>query len=343
MRHPQPAGTSRGIRQLVLCRHGAPDALRLMTVPAPVPGPGEVRVRIRAIGVNYAEILSRKGLYGWAPRLPYVLGMEAAGTIDAVGPGVAGRAPGEAVVIGTQYGCYSEQVVVPAVRALPAIAGYSDAENAAFPVNYATAWVALMEMARLRPADRVLVTAAAGGVGTAAVQLAAAFGCDVIGAVGSPAKTGRVLALGARRAFTYADIPAVGRQVDVVLELVGGQVYRDALASLAPFGRLVVAGFASLDLRRWNPLSWWRTWRDIPRVSVGELALASRGVLASHLGYLLDDPPRLLRIWNELTTFVARHGIRPVVGAVLPFERMADAHRLIESRQSIGKVVVTVG
>lgn len=331
------------VRQYLLRRHGGPGVLQLTGGPSPAAGAGEVGVRIHAIGVNYAELLSRKGLYGWAPRMPYVPGMEAAGVIDALGPGIGDRVIGESVVVGTQFGCYAERVVVPAARALPALPGYSAAENAAFAVNYATAWVALMEMARLRPTDRVLVTAAAGGVGTAAVQLAAAFGCDVTGAVGSEAKIGPVMSLGARQAITYEAIRSRGRDVDVVLELVGGPVYRASLDSLAPFGRLVVAGFASLNLQRWNPWSWWRTWRDIPRAKVADLALASRGVLASHLGYLLDDPPRLLRVWRDLTAFVERHGIRPVIGATFPFERMADAHRLIESRRSVGKVVVEVG
>ena len=328
------------MKAILLSRTGGPDVLRTADIAAPEPGPGEVAVRVGAIGLNYAEVLSRKGLYGWAPKLPYVPGMEAAGVIDAVGPGVS-RAVGESVVVGTQFGCYAERVVVPAVRALPAVLGYSPVENAAFAVNYATAWVALMEMARLRPTDRVLVTAAAGGVGTAAVQLAAAFGCDVTGAVGSEAKRARLALLGARLAITYEGIRSKENQLDVVLELVGGPVYRDALASLAPFGRLVVAGFASLDLQRWNPWSWWRTWRDIPRAAIGDLALASRGVLATHLGYLLDDPPRLLGVWRDLTAFVERHGIRPVIGATVPFERMADAHRLIESRRCVGKVVVS--
>lgn len=341
MNSPVPS-SGPAVRQFLLRRHGGPDVLELASGTSPAAGPGEVGVRIHAIGVNYAEILSRKGLYGWAPRMPYVPGMEAAGVIDALGPGISDRVIGESVVVGTQFGCYAERVVVPAARALPAMPGYAAAENAAFAVNYATAWVALMEMARLRPTDRVLVTAAAGGVGTAAVQLAAAFGCDVTGAVGSEAKIGPVLSLGARQAITYQAIRSQARDVDVVLELVGGPVYRASLDSLAPFGRLVVAGFASLNLQRWNPWSWWRTWRDIPRASVADLALASRGVLASHLGYLLDDPPRLLRVWRDLTAFVERHGIRPVIGATFPFERIADAHRLIESRRSIGKVVVTV-
>lgn len=327
------------MKAILLTRHGGPEVLRVTDLPSPEPGPGEVAVRVGAIGLNYAEVLSRKGLYGWAPKRPYVLGMEAAGEIEAVGTGVT-RQRGEPVVVGTQYGCYAERVVVPEARALPAPLGFSLEERAAFPVNYATAWVALMEMARLRPSDKVLVTAAAGGVGTAAVQLASAFGCTVVGAVGGKAKLAHVRAAGAAEAITYPEIPARARDVTVALELVGGQVYRDALAGLAPFGRLVVAGFASLDLQRWNPFSWWRTWRDIPRASIAGLAEGSRGVLATHLGYLLDDPPRLQQVWRELTTFVERHGIRPVVGARFEFHLMAEAHRLMESRASMGKIVV---
>jgi NADPH2:quinone reductase len=330
------------MKAILLQQHGGPGVLRVTDLPAPEPGHGEVAVRVGAIGLNYAEVLSRKGLYGWAPKRPYVLGMEAAGEIAAIGPGVTGRRVGEPVVVGTQYGCYAERVVVPEARALPVVPGFTLEENAAFAVNYATAWVALMEMARLRPTDRVLVTAAAGGVGTAAVQLAAAFGCAVTGAVGSEAKLPHVRAAGAGEAITYAGIATRPRDITVALEVVGGQVYRDTLAGLAPFGRLVVAGFASLDLQRWNPISWWRTWRDIPRAKIAELALGSRGVLATHLGYLLADPPRLQQVWRELVAFVERHEIRPVIGARFDITHMADAHRLMESRASIGKIVITL-
>ena len=119
-------------------------------------------MRVEAIGVNFAEVLSRKGRYGWAPPIPYTPGMEATGTIELLGPGVEQRAIGERVIVGAQHGAYAEKIVVPARQALPAIADYSIEENAAIAVNYLTAWVALIEMARLRPTDRVLVTAAAG-------------------------------------------------------------------------------------------------------------------------------------------------------------------------------------
>jgi NADPH:quinone reductase-like Zn-dependent oxidoreductase len=295
-------------------------------------------------------VLSRKGLYGWAPARPYTPGMEATGTVDAVGAGVRGRAAGERVVVGAQYGAYAERMVVPERQALPAIAGFSREENAAFPVNYLTAWVALMEMARLRTSDRVLITAAAGGVGTAAVQIASRFGCQVVGMAGSEEKLDMIRGLGARGALNYRAAgyderlreAAGADRFDVVLEVVGGAVFRSVWPVLAPFGRVVVAGFASLSLQRWNPLSWLRTWRDLPRADIRSLAPASHGLLATHIGYLLDDPPRLERVWRDLTAFTAAHDIRPVVGATFPFERMPEAHRLMESRRSVGKIVVRV-
>jgi NADPH2:quinone reductase len=369
--------------------------LRVSEAPAPAAAAGQVAVAIEAIGVNYAEVLSRKGLYGWAPPLPYVLGMEACGRIEAVGAGVDERRVGERVIIGAQTGCYAERAVVPAAQAMPALAGYSLAENAAFAVNYMTAWVGLMEMARLRAGDRVLITAAAGGVGTAAVQLAKAFGCSVYGAAGSEAKLATLRDLGVDAAISYGEPgfadrvrAAVGaassatstgttstgavstgsagtgaagtatassgaagdgvanteprRCIDVALEVVGGQVFRDSMGLLAPFGRIVVAGFAGYELRWWKPLSWWRTWRDMPRADVARLAVASRGVLATHIGYLLKDPELMSRLWNELTTFVADHSIRPVVGATFALDEIAEAHRLMESRRSTGKIVVRV-
>jgi NADPH:quinone reductase-like Zn-dependent oxidoreductase len=324
--------------------------MRVCAVPDPTPTTGEVRVHVEAIGVNYAEVLSRKGQYGWSPAMPYTLGMEATGTIDLLGAGVDRRAIGERVIVGAQRGAYAEKIVVPERQALPAIAGFSTEENAAFAVNYLTAWVALMEMARLRPADRVLVSAAAGGVGTAAVQIATRFGCATVGLAGSDAKLERIRALGAESAVNYRrddfkeclSAAAGPNRFDVVLEVVGGEVFRAVWPVLAPFGRVVSAGFASLSLQRWNPLSWLRTWRDLPKADIRSLAPASHGLMATHIGYLLADPARLARTWEELLSFVTKHGVRPVVGAIFSFDEMAEAHRLMESRRSVGKIVVRV-
>lgn len=338
------------MQAFVLTRHGRPSVLKLAEVPAPMPRTGEVRVKVRTIGINYAEVLSRKGLYGWAPPLPYILGMEACGEIDAVGPGAEGRRVGESVIVGAQDGCYAQSVCVPEAQALPALDSYSPDENAAFAVNYVTAWVSLFEMARLRPTDRLLVQAAAGGVGTAAVQLAKRFGCTVYGAAGSDEKLEALRALGIDHAVNYRthdfekELAAVtgDRGVDVVLELVGGDVYRKSLRLLAPLGRIVVAGFASLDLKLWNPASWWRTWRDVPRADIRRMAERSHGMLATHIGYLLAERALLAAVWRDLTGFVRTHGIRPIIGATFPFGEMARAHERMESRRNVGKIVVRV-
>jgi NADPH:quinone reductase-like Zn-dependent oxidoreductase len=334
------------MRAAVLSKTGRPGVLRVSDVPEPVPGPGEVRVQLGYSGINYAEVLSRKGLYVWAPKRPYILGMEGAGVIDGVGDGVDPARVGRDVMVGTQYGCYAEKVVVPEERAIPAIESFTLEENAAFPVNYMTAWVALAELARVAEGEKVLVTAAAGGVGTAAVQLAARLGCEVYGLVGSRGKLDLVLSLGAREVLSYRDSDCFERLrahsggVDVVLETVGGPVYRESQSLLNPFGRIVVAGFAGLDLKRWNPLSWWRTWRDLPRAKVGQMAEASTGVMATHLGYLLNEPARLQAIFERLRAFIADQGIKPVVGKIFPFEDVAEAHAFVESRSSVGKVLL---
>lgn len=338
------------MRAYTLRRHGGPEVLELCDLPTPDPGNGEVAIRVEAIGINYAEVLSRKGLYGWAPARPYVPGMEVTGRIDAVGSGVDAGRIGQQVVVGMQYGGYAERVVVRADSALPALADFTLEENAAFTVNYLTAWISLIQMARLRATDRVLITAAAGGVGTAAVQIATAYGCEVVGMAGSDDKLEGVRSLGAVHTVNYrspgwqdslAEVLGT-RGADVVLEVVGGEVYRTCLASLAPFGRLVVIGYAGLDYSRWKPWTWWRAWRGKPRADVMQLALGSKGVLASHIGYLLSDRARMDEVWTGLVAFARKHDIRPVVGHIFSFEHLPEAHRLMESRNSVGKIVVTL-
>jgi NADPH2:quinone reductase len=306
-----------------------------------------VSVRLGAIGLNYAEVLSRRGLYGWAPRMPYVLGMEGAGHIDAVGQGVE-RTVGEAVVVGTQFGAYAERVVVPSARALPAPPGFSVEESSAFGVNWMTAWVSLMEMARLRPTDRVLVAPAGGGVGTAAVRIASSLGCEVVALAGSEEKLSRVRELGALQTVSYRrpgwevrlEELTLGRGIDVALEMVGGDVFRAVTRALAPFGRTVVAGYASLRYSRWKPWTWWSAWRGMPRMGLGQMYRGSTGLLSTHLGYLLENHELMHRVWGDLVAHAVERGLRPVVGHVLPFEDVAEAHRLLESRRTYGKVVL---
>ena len=322
----------------------------MVDIPEPIPNHNQVKIKVKHIGLNYAEIQSRKGLYGWAPKLPYTLGMEAYGEVVEVGPECNQRQVGDLVIIGTQFGSYSEYIIVDEPQALPAISNFTPEENAAFAVNYMTAWVSLMDIARLRPSDSVLIQVAAGGVGTAAVQIAKAFGCRVFGTASSDEKIRLLEDLNVDVPINYKKTDFVeivrsdqdGGGVDVVLEVVGGDVFKKSRDLLNPFGRIVVAGFASLDLNKWNPLSWLKTYRSIPRASVAKLGESSTGLSATHLGYLLKKPDLMTKIWNDLSEFTEKHNIRPIVGHTFNFSDISKAHELMESRKSKGKIVVKV-
>jgi NADPH:quinone reductase-like Zn-dependent oxidoreductase len=322
---------------VLLTRHGGPEVLRITDVAKPEPRSGEVRVKIRMIGINFAEVLSRRGLYGWAPRLPYILGMEGFGTIDALGEGVTTHRVGDPVIAGTQFGTYAEFIGVPAERALPPPRGFTAEESAAFAVNYLTAWIGLMEMARLRKSDTVLVTSAAGGVGSAAVQLASRFGARVIGAA-SAGKHDAVRSLGAERTIEYDQIKDLP-PLNVILEMSGGSAYRDALARVAPMGRMVIAGASNVFPRTRNPLARLLSIRDLPRTNVSDMLRRSYGVMSFHVGWLLDAGA-VANAWRDLVAFVEEHGIKPLIARKFAFEDIADAQRMLEERANIGKVVV---
>ena len=335
------------MKAIVLTKTGGPDKLVVSDVSEPVPGPGEVRVKIHYAGINYAELLSRKGLYGWAPKRPYILGMEASGVIEELGDGVDSSLLGQEVMVGAKTGSYAEKIVVPVAQAIPSPEGLSMEESAAYLVNYMTAWVSLITMAKAQAGENVLITAAAGGVGTAAVQLTSALECRVYGMARSEEKIDYVKSLGATDAFNYRstrcfeDLLSVTKGVDVALETVGGEVFKRSLNSLNPFGRIVVAGFASLDLKRWNPYSWYKTWQDIPRADIRIMSQKSVSVMSCHLGYLMEEEPsRIETIYGELKDFVLKHNIKPVIDKVFRIEDACDAHRYIESRKSKGKVLL---
>jgi NADPH2:quinone reductase len=336
------------MKAVLLTRHGGAEVLRMTNVPRPEPKRGEVRVKIAFIGINFAEVLSRRGLYGWAPRLPYILGMEASGVVDAVGDGVTGYAPGDAVVVGTQYGTYAEFICLPAGRVLPAPPRFSPRECAAFGVSFLTAWVGLMEMARLRVPDTVLITSAAGGVGSSAVQLASKFGARVIGAA-SRGKQEMIRSLGAAVALDYSDstwgdqlrAATEGRGVNVALEMSGGDVYRTVVRNLAPMGRVVVAGASSAFPGSRNPVARLMSIRNFPRPSILHMLKRSYGVMSFHIGWLLDSGA-IAPHWRALTSFVEEHHIRPAVGEEFAFDDIANAQRALEEKRNIGKGVVRI-
>jgi NADPH:quinone reductase-like Zn-dependent oxidoreductase len=336
------------MKAYLLRRSGKPRVLRLAEVPEPEPNPGQVKVRLQFAGLNYSEVLSRKGLYGWALKRPYIPGMEGVGEIISVGTGVPENRIGEKVIVGVQYGCYAEYVCTSAAQALPVFADLEPVENAALLVNYLTAWVALIRMGRLTKDESLLITAAAGGVGTAAIQIARHIGARIFGMAGTDDKVAFIESLGVQKGFNYNRAGIFDQMhhdtngFDVVLEMYGGEVYRKALMMLNPFGRMVVMGYASLDLKYWNPVSIWRAWRGIPRVSIPDINEQSVGVMSSHLGYLLKNPDLIRSEYDEMIRFITEHRIKPIVDRAFPFDALPEAHQYIEDRRQKGKVVLEI-
>ena len=336
------------MKAYMLRKFGAPESMKIEEVPEPIPESDEVKVKVETIGINYAEILSRRGQYTWAPKRPYIPGMEAYGEVVEVGDSVTRYKIGDKVLVGGQFGSYAEYMVSKEHLAFPAIESLSPEENAASLVSYMTAYVALVKLAKTTQGEKVLIQAAAGGVGTAAVQIAKAIGCEVFGTAGSVDKLKVLREMGVDHPINYRSsnfqeyIVKHGGGVDVVLEVVGGEVYKQSLASLNTFGRLIVVGYASIPFKRWNPITWYQTWKNAPKVNVMERARKSSGVFATHIGYLTGDRIIAAQAWSDLSSFVRQHQLKPVVGSVFDFDELCEAHAWVESRKNVGKTIVRI-
>ena len=338
------------MRQAVIPRYGPPEVFEMRTAPDPVPGEGEIRVRVRAAGVNFADILARLGLYPDAPKPPVVVGYEVAGIVDAIGRAVTGFSEGERVVAMTRFGGYSDTVVVPAVHVFRMPESLSDAEAAAVPVNYLTAALALYRMAALNPGETVLVHNAGGGVGIAATQLALLRRATVIGTA-STAKHAALRTFGVEHAIDYrtADVAEEvrrlthGRGVDVILDPIGGRSFTASYRMLAPLGRLVIYGLSAAAPGETR--SWWkagRAWLATPRFDPMSMINRNRGVFGLHVGHLWDQSRQLMPLVDMLIDELSAGRLTPIVARTFPLDRAADAHRFIQSRANIGKVVLTV-
>jgi NADPH:quinone reductase-like Zn-dependent oxidoreductase len=342
-------GSGLPMRQVVIPRFGGPDVLETRDAPDPVPGDGDIRIRVRAAGINFADILARLGLYPDAPTPPMVVGYEVAGTVDALGRTVVGFTAGDRVVALTRFGGYADTVVVPASQAFHFPDELSDSEAAAVPVNYLTAALALYRMAALSPGETVLVHNAGGGVGVAATQLARLRRAIVIGTA-SAFKHEALRRFGVDHAIDYRHANVAeevsritrGRGVDVILDPIGGRSFTDSYRMLAPLGRLVIFGLsaAAPGQRR----SMWRAfqaWYSTPRFNPLSLINRNRGVFGLHIGHLWDEHRQLAPLMAMLISELHAGRLTPVVARTFPLERAADAHRFIQSRANIGKVVLT--
>jgi NADPH:quinone reductase-like Zn-dependent oxidoreductase len=337
------------MRQAVISRYGSPDVFQMREAADPTPAAGEVRIRVRAAGINFADVLSRLGLYPDAPKPPLVVGYEVAGRIDAIGADVTGFAEGDRVVALTRFGGYSDVVVVASGQAFHFPPELSDAEAAAIPVTYLTAALALYRMAALTPGETVLIHNAGGGVGIAATQLARLRRATVIGTA-SARKHDALRSFGIEHLIDYtnANVPEEvrkitrGRGVDVILDPIGGPSFGASYSMLAPLGRMVMFGLsaAATGERRnwWTAFSAWRRSSSFDPLS---LINRNRGVFGLNVGHLWEERGQLTPLMEMLLGELGAGRLRPVVAKTFPLEQVADAHRYIQSRQNIGKVVLT--
>jgi NADPH:quinone reductase len=304
------------LRAAVLKGTGGPEQLVVEEVPEPEASAGRPVVDVRAAGVNFADVLVRLGMYPQPPELPTVLGTEFAGELE-----------GERVMgfVMQGGGAYAERVTADRRWLLPLPANATFAEGAAFPMAFLTAWIPLTELVRIAFGARVLVTAAAGAVGTAALQVVRALNGTAIAAVGSEAKLDLTRSLGAVEAVTYDQLGELD-QVDVVFDLVGGDVFQTSLGLVRAMGTAIAVGYAGGMWQEVNPA--WLVGRNI-------------GVHGFYLGRLTGRNPDLVdRAAQDVLRLWEGGAVQPIVGAEIPLDDAAEAHRLVESRQSTGKVVL---
>jgi len=304
------------VRAVVLEGTGGPEQLAVREVPEPEPAEGQAIVDVRAAGINFADVLVRLGRYPQMPELPAVLGSEIAGEVD--GRRVMG-------LVRSQGGGYAERAAVDPRWLFDLPASASFAEGAAFPMAFLTAWIPLTELVRIGFGSRVLVTAAAGAVGTAALQLVRSMNGRPVAAVGNAEKLQLTRSLGADEGVTYDALGEL-EPVDAVFDLVGGDVFKSALGLLKPLGSAVAVGYAG------------GLWED---VSPAWLVGRNIGVQGFYLGRLVGLRPDLVeRAMGDVLRLWEGGAVRPIVGHEYPLEQAGDAHRMIEERQTTGKVVL---
>ncbi|GAA1198937.1 NADPH:quinone oxidoreductase family protein [Pseudonocardia alaniniphila] len=319
------------MRSVQVVRLDGPAAVEVRDVPEPQRRADEVLIEVRAAGVNFPDVLQSKGLYQYRPDLPFVLGSEVAGVVREA-PDGSPLQPGQRVVAFAGTGAFAEVVAVNADHVLPLPDEVSFAAGACLPMNYLTAHFALLVRGHLQAGQTVLVHGAAGGVGTACIQLAAALGARVVAVVSTTEKAEVARAAGAHEtvlADGFRDAVkslTAGAGVDLVVDPVGGDRFTDSLRCLAPAGRLLVIGFTA---------------GEIPTVRVNRLLLNNIDVVGVGWGaYALARPGYLAEQWAELEPHLRSGALDPVISETFPLVQAADALARIDERKVTGKVVL---
>ena len=320
--------------RMIVRELGGPQALERQELSEKEPGPGEVAVDVKAIGCNFFDILITQGKYQVRPELPFSPGAEVAGTVAATGDGVQRVAVGDRASVLLAYGGFASRVVAPESRVFPMPESMSFEVAAALGLVYQTSYVALVPRAQLRPGETLLVHAAAGGVGLAAVQIGAALGARVIGTAGSADKLELVREHGADAVINYREEDFVervreltgGRGADVIYDPVGGDTFERSLKCIAFGGRLLVIGFAG---------------GRIPSVEMNRVLLKNISLVGLHWGLYFDEDPAVTEeAQRAISELYAAGKISPVISQTYPLEEAAAALEALGSRKTTGKVVL---
>lgn len=341
------------MRKVVIHRAGGHERLQIEEAPTPTPGPGELRIDVAAIGVNYADCVIRMGLYasareyvGW----PITPGFEVAGVVSAIGAGVAGRSIGDVVMAVTRFGGYATQLVVPASQVFAVPKGLSMAEAAGLPTIFLTADHALHSLARVVAGEWVLVHAAAGGVGSALVQLARRAGCHVVGVVGGAHKVAAARELGAEIVIDRSSEDLWGRAraaapggYAAIFDANGVSTLRASYRHLAPAGRLVIYGFHSMLPRRGGRPNYLKLAIDYlrtPWFSAMGLVNQNKSVLGFNLSYMFHREDLLREAMARILGGFADGALHMPAVATYAMDEVARAHADLESARTVGKLVL---
>lgn len=308
-------------------------------------------MRVKAAGVNFADLMARQGLYPDAPDLPSVLGYEVAGEVEAVGDDVDSVAVGDRVMAATRFGGYAEQVSVRERDAFAMPEEWSFEEGAAFPVVYGTAYASLISFGNLRAGERLLIQAAAGGVGIAATQIGKLLGAEIYGTA-SASKHDAIREFGVQHPIDYRDkdfadevrrISGEERPLDLIVDGIGARSWKDGYRLLRPGGRLVMIGAASfVSGEKRNLPKAAANLARVPRFNPIKLASESISIVGLNMLRLWDARGTLDEFVEPLMQWVEQGVLRPVVAEAFPLERVGEAHRYMNERKNIGKVVLTV-
>jgi NADPH:quinone reductase-like Zn-dependent oxidoreductase len=336
------------MRAVYLRKAGPPGILRLEECAEPEVGPHEVLIQVRTVGVNFTDVLARQGLNPEAPKPPYILGHETAGEILRVGDSVAGLRAGQRVLAYHFEGGYAERVAVPAAQVFPIPDSIPYQSAVLLPLNYGTAYIAMYRTGPVDPGMRIFIHAAAGGVGMAAVDLARRAGLEIVAAASTHFKRGRLLAEGVKhvvptkrmRLHKLSRRLFGGPAFDIVLDSIGGRSIADGLRALKPGGRVVSMGVGQISNR--GLLGAAAFVLGAPRFTYFDLLTQSRGLFGVNLHRLMEDPTLVRRVLTTLIEWASAGEIHPAPGRVMTLAEAGEAHRILESRSNVGKIVLRV-